>query len=147
MVAAAQFHYNPFSLTTEQQGAIGNVDNPLFEKITSTISRAFYDIFIKNPYEITIGNFVALTNSPVPLTTATKFGVGATIALGSLYSLMLHGGSTHMLGIAIQKLGNLANVNTINSAGNVAKTVGKYLFYAGAIPTYGLFYALPKYLI
>ncbi len=135
--------YNPFSLTTAKNG--------WNEQNSSSISRgckaavgAVYDIYVKNPYDLTVGNFRAFSNTSE---TKTKVAAGAIVIFASLYTLMLYGTTFHLQGRILQTLGSKAGIAALSKTGEMLKNLGTKIFVAGAVPVYGVFYALPKQLI
>lgn len=135
--------YNPFYLTTAK--------NAWNEQNSSSITRgcnvaagAIYDIYVKNPYNMTIGNFRAFSNTTE---NKTKIAAGVIVIFASLYTLMLYGTTFHLQGRILQSLGSQAGIANLSKTGEALKTLGTKIFVVGAVPVYGLFYALPKQLI
>jgi len=139
------FSYNPFSLSTAHQ-AYHSTSTPIVKAGKVTIG-AIYDIFVKNPYDLTIGNAKTLAQTEKSLSLKTKVGVYATIFFGSCYALMLHGTSIHLQGRALAGAAAKTNLTAIGKVAEVLKEIGKRVFITGAVPVYGLFYALPKYIV
>ena len=91
-MAIQSFSYNPFSLTSAQS-AWNDQSGSCLLRGAKAFAGGVYDIYVKNPYDLTINNVKALINSPNPVPTKTKIAVVATVAFGTLYTLMLFGRS------------------------------------------------------
>lgn len=146
IVQSVDFRFNPFALETSRS-ALSDKQQSLMTKIWKGASGAFYDIYVKNPYDLTVGNCRKLLNAPEPQSRRTKIAVGVTAAFATLYTLMLYGTSIHLQGRLLQGLGNEAGIAVLSRVGECAQVLGKNLFVTGAVPIYGLFYALPKQII
>lgn len=133
-------HLNPFALATANaawtEGNYGGV-----------IKGAVHDFFIKNPYNLTIGNCKNLIESPEVYSTKMKAAVVATVAFGALYTFMLYGATIHISGRLLIDLAAETQLSGLTVVGNTIKKIGTDIFVAGSVPIYALFYALPKYAI
>jgi hypothetical protein len=145
-IQTVDFSFNPLALSTTEK-AWNKPESSLSTRIYQAASSLVYDIYLKNPYDITIGNCSKLMNAKEPQSTLTKVGVSAAAVFGSLYTLMLYGATIHILGSSLAALGSRTGYNAIIKAAEATKAVGKNLFVSGAVPIYGVFYALPKHAI
>lgn len=137
------FSFNLFSLTNAH-----NIwkDSASFSltKLSKTAAAAVCDIYVKNPYDVIIGNVKALIGAAESQSRITKLGVGTVVAFGSLYTLMLYGLTFHLQGRCLLALGSKLGIATLEKVGSVVKKLGTDLFVTGAVPIYGFFYAFPK---
>lgn len=133
------FSFNPFALSTAKN-AWQDEQTSSLTKVFKTAGGAIYDLYAKNPYDLTFGNCNALVNSEEPQSLKTKIGVSATVAFGSLYTLMLYGTTVHLYGRCLLVLGS-----NFVKAGEAVQKLGTNLFVAGALPLYSIFYALPNH--
>lgn len=135
--------YNPFALSTAQTDW-ADTTTSLLTKASKTTASAIYDIYIKNPYDLTIGNCKTLINSSIQIATRTKIAAAATIAFGSLYTLMLYGASCHLLGSSLLAVGSASGLSILEKVGAAVQALGTNTFITGAVPIYAMLYALPK---
>lgn len=140
------YHLNLFDLSNSKK-IWGDEAHPLFAKVIKGIFYAVRDIYIKNPYSFIAGNYSKLFKSVVPQTTLTKIIPCATAVFGAFYVLMLYGSSLHLTGKIVQTLVKDFHHPLLSKAVEKILLVGEKLFVAGAVPIYGVFYALPKHLI
>jgi hypothetical protein len=140
------FSFNPFTLSTARSTWQDPANSSLI-KICKTTTAALYDIYVKNPYDLTIGNCMTLIRSTETQSTKIKLAVAAAVAFGSLYTLMLYGTTFHLQGRCLLALGSKSGIATLAKVGDAVKKLGTNFFVAGAVPIYGLFYALPKHII
>lgn len=145
-MAISDFKFNPFALTTAES-AWQNQEDSAIKKGCKIASGAVYDIFVKNPYDLTIGNSKTLSNLQATPSRATRISVIATVVLGALYTCMLYGTSLHLQGRCLISVGSRSGLASLVKVGEVVKKVGTQLFLTGAVPVYGTFYALPKYIM
>lgn len=138
------FSFNPLTLSTAWSACQNDTYSPL-KKIYKTATGAVYDLYIKNPYDLTVGNCKALINSTEQQSTKTKIAIITTVAFSSFYTLMLYGTTFHLQGRCLLALESKTRIATLVKVGEAVKKLGTNLFVAGAIPIYSLFYALPKY--
>lgn len=146
MTNTSVYAYNPFAFSTAED-AWEDKKNLLPVRIYKGAVGAVYDICVKNPYDLTIGNCKKLINAENPQSTRTKVIVSATAAFAVLYTLMFYGMVFHLSGKCLQVLGSKTGYAAISRVGEASKTFGKNMFVAGAVPIYGLFYAVPKRII
>lgn len=140
------FSFNPFALNHAKE-AWNNQTSSLPVRALKSIGGAGYDIFVQNPYELTIGNCKKWIESDLSLPLTTKIAVVATVVFGSLYTLMLYGSTLYLHGKLTLAIGSATGFEAVIKVGEAIKTSGKYLFLSGAVPIYGIFYAGPKHLI
>lgn len=145
-MSVSAFYFNPFALSHAKR-AWNDPEKTLPVKILKTMSGAGYDIFIENPYNLTVGNCKKWKSSDIPLSLTTKISVTATVVLGTCYTLMLYGTSFYLLGKVIALASNKFASPTLLKIGQAVEKVGKNIFLSGAVPLYALFYAAPKHLI
>jgi phage-related protein len=127
----SSLHYNPLALETAYS-AWTTPGTSLGSRVIHTALGTLNDIFVKNPYHLTVGNMRHAQSAP-------KTHV-ALASLGVLYSLMLYGSNSYLLGKSLVALGSC-------TAGHLLQRVGEKLFLTGAVPLYGAFYAFPKKII
>jgi len=65
------FSYNPFSLTNAQS-AWNDQSEACLLRGANAFAEEVYDIYVKNPYDLTINNVKALIKSPSPVTYKDK---------------------------------------------------------------------------
>lgn len=140
------FSYNPFAMNTASN-AWNDQNLPAPKRAGKAVLGAFYDIYVTNPYNLTIGNSITLAKSPDPLSTKAKVALVATIVFGTLYTLTLYGATLHLGGLGILSVSTQCHLGALSIIGEAVKEVGTKLFLAGTVPIYGTVYALPRYLI
>ncbi len=140
------YNFNPFALTTTQK-ILADKTSCLPARICKGTVAIAYDIYVKNPYELIIGNCKKLITATQPQSVKTKISVCATAILATPYTMMLYGSSIHLLGISLQSLASATSLTALPLISEATKKIGKDLFVAGAVPFYGVFYALPKHII
>src|SRR5205085_1100697 len=64
-------HFNPFALSTAKS-AWNNPKSSLASRVCKSVAGAVYDIYVKNPYDLTVGNCKSLYNSPEAHSTKQK---------------------------------------------------------------------------
>lgn len=138
--------YNLFDLSTAK-AAFANNENSLPTRIFNAGTGAAYDMYAKNPYDMTLGNGKRFMKDNIPQSRKIKIGTSAAIFWGVLSTLMLYGTTLHITGRSIQALSHKMNINLLSTIGKITATIGKHLFITGAVPLYALFYALPKYIV
>src|SRR5437660_1791510 len=99
------FTYNPFSLSTAKAAWQNGNSSPLIKGCKVAVG-AIYDIYVRNPYHLTVGNYNYLLNPPEPLSKKAKVAIGAAVILGALYTLMLYGMTLHLHGRGLQSFGS-----------------------------------------
>jgi len=142
---SSAFHFNPFSIPTAKAAWNEEGANPVIAAGKSAAG-VVYDIFLKNPYDLTVGNALAWKNSEVSLTRSEKAKVIAAIGFGTISSLMLTGAGSFLTGRLVVGAGATLGVSAAIFAGETLKTIGKYLFLSGAVPIYGAGFGI-KYAI
>ncbi|MEI8124491.1 MAG: hypothetical protein WCG42_01900 [Parachlamydiaceae bacterium] len=145
MSQSIHFQYNPLAFHTTRN-LWNNNKSSLPIKLPKLILAAAHDIYVKNPYDLIIGNCKNLINSTQPLSIKTKITVSATIAFSSLYTLILYGTAIHLSGRCLLSLGNKTGLNAMSKVGEISKTFGKNVFLAGAVPIYAFVYVVPKHI-
>jgi hypothetical protein len=135
-------HCNPFELQTARSQWTNTEQNfPL--RVLRSCSGAVYDIFIKNPYELSIGNGKRLFSSQNTYTKIEKAAGCVIILLGTLYSIILAGAATALAGKGITAAGAGIGISQITTLGKCITSLGERIFLTGAVPLYGGFYVLP----
>jgi len=142
---AANFSFNPLALSTAQR--VWQNNSSPFLKLGTVPMAALYDVYVKNPYRLTIGNGIALIHSAEQHSLKTKIAVIATITFGAIYTLMLYGTTLHLQGRSFLAFGDKTGSAMLTKIGSSTKQLGMKVFVAGAVPVYGLFYALPRYIL
>lgn len=142
-IQQVDYSFNPFALNTTAK-AWEDPTSSQSTRICRAAVNIAYDIYVKNPYDLTIGNCKQLFEAKVPQPTITKIGICSTAVFGGLYTLMLYGATFHVLGTSLAVLGSKTGCATLSRAAEATKALGKNLFVSGAVPIYGVFYALPK---
>lgn len=140
------YSFHPIALSTTGK-AWADTKNSLSTRICTAAANVAYDIYVKNPYDLTIGNCKKLKNTKEPPSIFTKVSVCTTAVFGSLYTLMLYGTTLHLLGASLGALGSKAGFSILPKVAQAVQILGKHLFLSGAVPIYGTFYALPKQII
>jgi len=130
--------FNPFSLELAELG-VRNGSN-LFSKCIYGTVGALKDLYIKNPYKITVGNLAQIGSCATTWGKVARIGVAFA---GSCYTLMLYGGSIGLLGKVIKKI-PLPYAKDISSK---TEKLGEIVFLTGAVPFTGICYFLPKKII
>ncbi len=138
--------YNPFNLETASL-AWNSAKNPIATRVFETIRNAAYDLYINNPYKLTIGNINKITTLNASLTLPQKIASGALISLGSCYSAILYGLSFYTLGGYLHSAGELIKSPLLTATADKISFVGEKMFLTGAVPIYAVSYVIPKYLI
>ncbi len=105
---------------------------------------ALYDIAVKNPKDLIIGNAQMVFHAS---TTQKKITALVLMILGVLYTLALYGLTGCFLGYSIAAFAGWANVPIVAKLGSLIETIGEKLLVASAVPIYGLGVALPKRII
>lgn len=137
-------HLNPFALHTAKN-EWETRDRPLPQRVLRASSGVVYDIFLKNPYDITIGNAKTIfVTSKTQYTKIQKAAGAAFILIGALYAFMLYGGTIWYSGTTIVAAGTAVGWTGLKSIGLLIQTIGEKIFLTGAVPVYGLCYLLPK---
>jgi|GEM_PF-6718953 len=138
-------NYNPFSLQTASN-ALANKALSFPKKVYYAVGGSLNDIFVKNPYDLTIGNFkhCFLNGNFARHTLIKKIGTAALISVGAFYTAMLYGSGTYLAGHLIRSIGASWSLPLLTIAGEKTKKIGEILFYCGSVPLYALTYALPK---
>ncbi|MEN9343523.1 MAG: hypothetical protein RLZZ453_310 [Chlamydiota bacterium] len=113
--------------------------------IAGTICNVAYDVFVKNVYELTIGNAKRILFTPAPF--VEKIKGSAIFLFGVCYSFTLYGASVYCTGQFLTGLGSRVSLLYLPKIGSAVAAVGEKLFLAGAVPLYGICYALPKKII
>ncbi len=139
-------YYNPFALNTAS-AAWNNRESHPASRVVNTVVGALTDICLKNPYDLTIGNARSTFFSAETRTKTEKVACIAIIAVGSLYSLMLYGSNSYLAGRSLVAIGINTAFPHLAKVGYVLQIVGEKVFLAGAVPLYGVLYALPKKMI
>ncbi len=141
MSLLSSLYTNPFSLKDASLAFNSDQKMDLFERGRKTAWGAGYDIFVKNPFELTIANGKKIYQSigKQDISNTERVAAGMILTVGTMYSLMLYGTTTFTIGHLITLSGKGLIV------GKKIKDLGESIFLSGAVPTYGLFYALPKY--
>jgi hypothetical protein len=134
-------YYNPVSLETAAN-TWHNDTSYIPIRFLKTVKSALYDIYVKNPYDLTCGNLFSSQETTTQTVAAKFIGVVAVF-----YSLMLYGITLNLTGSPIAALGDKICFPFLSKTGFAVQKLGEKLFLAGAVPSYGLFYALPKKLI
>ncbi len=145
-MSVSSIYYNPFILDTARS-AWQDTESSLPKKIVKSIAGATYDLYVQNPYRLTVGNLKTVINNPQAYSTKAKVGIVALAAFSSLYTCMLYGVSIYCGGKALIALGTANGSPLIAKVGGFTKLFGEKVFVTGAVPIYGLFYALPKQII
>ncbi|MBA3238956.1 MAG: hypothetical protein H0T62_11505 [Parachlamydiaceae bacterium] len=138
--------YNPLALATARS-AWEDQESSLPTKICKGVVCAAYDIFLKNPYELTIGNISKVIHNPDAYSTMTKIAVCAVAVFTIPYTLILYGSTIYLCGHCIEVLGSNIGLEVVTKVGGIFQSVGNNIFLAGATPLYAVFYALPKYIL
>ncbi len=144
-MAVQSFSFNPFALPSVESAWRSGASSPV-TRLYKSVTGAIYDLSVKNPYDLTIGNLKTLATAP-GFSLRTKVAVVAAAFFGSLCTLMLYGTTFHLLGRGFLACGDKTEVAALTKVGEVVKELGTKLFLGGAVPVYGLFYALPKHII
>jgi hypothetical protein len=139
---------NPFRLDTAYE-AWQAPDKSLGSNIWGAVKGAAYDIYVKNPSELTIGNVKKVFTGPQAADYGyiSKAATSCFAALGACYTLMLFGGSTFAGGHAIQAAGVSAGVSSVATVGLKVKKLGEAVFLTGSVPVYAATCELPKKII
>ncbi len=140
------FAFNPFALLTAQNGWQAATNSPLTNLYNGVVN-TLYDLYVKNPSDMIVGNVKALTKTAALCSTKTKIAVAATAVFSTLYYLMFFGTTFYFTGQCLFALGTKTNLIPLIKIGAIASKIGNNLFMSGAVPLYALFYALPKFLI
>lgn len=145
-VSQAQVSYNPFKLSTTRE-VFSDVNRSWTSKAYQVPIKFAYDLLIKNPFDLTVGNALYLKNRAEPFSKKEIAAVVTTIALGSLYTSMLIGAESFFLGSIAIGAGAKIGFKAAVIAGESLKAFGKGSFLVGTVPLYGTFYALPKFVV
>jgi len=139
---AQPIYRNPFALNTAC-GAWKNQQHSIPRRVVDTIQGGVKDIFLKNTFDLTVGNIKNISlSSETRLKEIAK--ISMTVLFGVSYSLILYGGSFYLIGREITSLGNHRNFSYVTPLGKRVATAGEKIFLCGAVPLYGTCYALPK---
>ncbi|MCE5293249.1 MAG: hypothetical protein LLF94_01375 [Chlamydiales bacterium] len=140
-MSVQSIYFNPFAFTTAKTAWQNEISLPA--KIFKSATGAIYDLYVKNPHDLTVGNSKAFSHSSLK----KKVAIVAVAAFATLYTLMLYGTSIHLAGRGIVAIGSHVASPLISKIGEAAKIIGEKVFVTGAVPIYGLVYALPKEII
>lgn len=135
--------YNPFALNTAR-AAWGDKERSIPSRAINTVAGALKDIYIKNPYDLTLGNAQYAFSSQTEKTRWEKAAAAAIICIGSFYTLMLYGSTVNLAAKGVSHLGYRMGIQCLSDSGKTAQKISEIIFLAGAVPLYGAFYALPK---
>ena len=137
---------NPFRLTnTREQWNEKGISSA--SRVVKTGSSLVKELFVDNPTRLTVGNIKNGFFSPVQKTKLEKAAAIGAAAVGSIYSLMLYGSSTFFMGKSIVAAGEGTGIVSLTKVGAFFQLWGERIFLAGAVPVYGILYALPKKII
>ena len=141
-----KMHYNPFSLTTAIE-SWNNKAQAIPSKLWKASSGAVYDIYVKNPYDLIVGNIKNLSNPNFTHTTLQKVAACSIIVFSILFVPILYGTTIHLMGKSIAALGTFSGLTALSNTGASVAKIGKNIFMVGAVPLYVLFYEGPKQII
>ena len=141
-------HLNPFRLNTAV-AAWNQPNKTFFLKAYNSIKGGVYDLFVKNPYELTTGNYRRFFSSEnaAKHSKIEKIAIGIIIALSACYTFLLYGITICINAQLLQSLGAIAGSAQIISVAKKINTIGEKIFLCGSVPIYGILYALPKQLL
>jgi hypothetical protein len=157
-----KIYYNPFAIETALQAYAPPPSPSFFKKIFlffsphttpqsnslvkigNIASCAFYDITIKNPKDLIIGNAKVLIESS---SLQKKMAALVMMGLGIISTLILYGLMGCFIGSSIAALGTSIHISFLEKWGNAVWLVGEKLLIAGGVPIYGVTVALPKKII
>ncbi len=135
--------YNPFALNTAR-AAWGDKERSIPSRAINTVAGALKDIYIKNPYDLTLGNAQYAFSSQTEKTRREKVAAAAIICIGSFYTLMLYGSTANLAAKGVSHLGYRMGIQCLSDSGKTAQKISEIIFLSGAVPLYGALYALPK---
>jgi hypothetical protein len=139
-IASADLFYNPLTLSTASRALESSSS---LSQVTGSIGGAIYDVFGKNPYDLTVGNFQKIANGEASLSVAKA----ALVLVGICFSASICGAGIYATGIQAHALGaSLKNPLLIALADKVSY-LGEKVFLTGSVPLYAVGYEFPKYLI
>jgi hypothetical protein len=138
-------HYNPFALNTAH-AAWNDKKKPTSKRLLNTVKGALKDFYVKNPYDLTIGNMKYFFSSHAT-TNSDKITCIAVITISSCYSLILYGSTTYLSGRSFSALGKKLDIPLLSKVGQPIQIAGENIFLTGAVPIYAAAYALPKKII
>lgn len=141
-----EIQYNPFALPTAY-AALTDSNSSFLGKIGKGAVGADYDIYLRNPYQLIIGNISKIIQNPDAYSTMTKVAVCAVAILAVPYTLMLYGSSIYLAGHCVAELGAMAGAEILIKTGQAVQATGSKVFLAGAVPIYATFYEGPKYIL
>ena len=124
--------------------AWGNKERSIPGRAINTVAGALKDIYIKNPYDLTVGNAQYAFSSSEQRTRLEKVAAAAIICIGSFYTLMLYGATGNLAAKGIAEIGKRIGIQSLSQSSQTLQKISEMLFLAGAVPLYGAFYALPK---
>ncbi|NNM43979.1 MAG: hypothetical protein HKM07_06515, partial [Chlamydiae bacterium] len=139
---------NPFSLPSACAAWQNpDPDSSLVTRFGKTFSAGMYDIYVGNPYKMVVENTKELNKGWNSLSRLEKAAITTIVSLSSLYTLILYGSTLYLQGKWLLALGSHTSIALVEKIGAIVQKVGLGVFLTGAVPLYGLFYALPKYII
>ena len=144
MTTIPDFNFNPVSLSTAThawQHSSG------FSKVTNTLTGAAYDLYAKNPYDLTIGNLQKAATGAQHLDALEKVAIASLILIGTCFSSMICGGSLYAFGAQTLSFAEAVESPILTTVAKTSTFYGEKLFLAGSVPLYAVSYELPKYLI
>jgi hypothetical protein len=138
------FNFNPVNLSTATHAWKHSSG---FSKVTNALKGAAYDIYAKNPYDLTIGNLQKAATRTPHLNALDKVAITSLILIGTCFSAMICGGSLYAFGAQTLSFAKAVESPILTTVAKTSTFYGEKLFLAGAVPLYAVSYELPRYLI